>query len=78
MSDNNVSDYEKEKAVNDLQRETYITKTLEELTTDLMVCKLLKQFHNEALEPLEEWKIYLKRFKEEIDGLYERISKRKI
>lgn len=75
MLNNNVSDYEKEKAQNDLQRETYIMKTLEELTTDLMVCKLLKQFHNEALEPLEEWKIYLKRFKEEIDGLYERISK---
>lgn len=75
MLNDTVSDYEKEKAQNDLQRETYIMKTLEELTTDLMVCKLLKQFHNEALEPLEEWKIYLKRFKEEIDGLYERISK---
>lgn len=78
MINDNVSDYEKEKAQNDLQRETYIMKTLEELTTDLMVCKLLKQFHNEALEPLEEWKIYLKRFKEEIDGLYERISKGQI
>lgn len=71
------SDYEKEKAVNDLQRETYITKTLQELTTDLMVCKLLKQFYNEALEPLEEWKIYLERFKKEIDSLYERISNKK-
>ena len=78
MNDDNVSDYEKEKAVNDLQRETYITKTLEELATDLMVCKLLKQFHNEALEPLAEWKIYLKRFKEEIDKLYERVSNKKI
>ena len=71
-------DYEEEKAVNDLQRETFITKTLQELTVDLMVCKLLKQFHKEAKEPLEEWKIYLEKFKKEIDNLYERISKRKI
>lgn len=73
-----LSDYEKEKAVNDLQRETYIAKTLQELTTDLMVCKLLKQYHDEALNPLEEWKIYLEKFKKEIDGLYERVSKRKV
>lgn len=72
------SDYEKEKAVNDLQRETYITKTLQELMTDLMVCKLLKEFHDEALNPLDEWKIYLERFKKEIDSLYEQISKRKV
>lgn len=72
------SDYEKEKAVNDLQRETYITKTLQELITDLMVCKLLKEFHDEALNPLDEWKIYLERFKKEIDSLYEQISKRKV
>ena len=75
---NDISDYEKEKAVNDLQRETYITKTLQELTTDLMVCKLLKQFNDEALDPLEEWKIYLDKFKKEIDNLYERVSKRKV
>lgn len=75
---NDISDYEKEKAVNDLQRETYITKTLQELTTDLMVCKLLKQFNNEALDPLDEWKIYLDKFKKEIDNLYERVSKRKV
>lgn len=73
-----ISDYKKEKSVNDLQRETYITKTLQELTTDLMVCKLLKQFHEEALDPLDEWKIYLDKFKKEIDNLYERVSKRKI
>lgn len=73
-----ISDYKKEKTVNDLQRETYITKTLQELTTDLMVCKLLKQFHEEALDPLDEWKIYLDKFKKEIDNLYERVSKRKI
>lgn len=72
------SDYEKEKAANDLQRETYITKTLQELITDLMVCKLLKEFHDEALNPLDEWKIYLERFKKEIDSLYEQISKRKV
>ena len=72
------TDYEKEKAVNDLQRETYITKTLQELTTDLMVCKLLKQFNDEALDPLDEWKIYLEKFKKEIDNLYERVSKRKV
>lgn len=72
------TDYEKEKAVNDLQRETYITKTLQELITDLMVCKLLKEFHDEALNPLDEWKIYLERFKKEIDSLYEQISKRKV
>ena len=75
---NDISDYEKEKAVNDLQRETYITKTLQELTTDLMVCKLLKQFNDEALDPLDEWKIYLDKFKKEIDNLYERVSKRKV
>ena len=73
-----ISDYEKEKAVNDLQRETYITKTLQELTTDLMVCKLLKQFNDEALDPLDEWKIYLEQFKKEIDNLHERVSKRKV
>ena len=68
----NISEYQKEKAVNDLQRETYINKTLQELTTDLMVCKLLKQFHQEALNPLDEWRIYLEKFKKEI-----RISKEK-
>ena len=74
---NEISDYEKEKAMNNLQREVYITKTLQELSADLMVCKLLKQFHNEALNPLEEWKIYLEKFKKEIDNLYERVSKEK-
>lgn len=73
-----VSEYEKEKRVNDLQRTTFIYKTLQELTTDLMVCKLLKEFHKEALDPLEEWKIYLEDFKKEIDRLYERVSKRKV
>lgn len=73
-----VSEYEKEKRVNDLQRVTFIYKTLQELTTDLMVCKLLKEFHKEALDPLEEWKIYLEDFKKEIDRLYERVSKRKV
>lgn len=73
-----VSEYEKEKRVNDLQRATFIYKTLQELTTDLMVCKLLKEFHKEALDPLEEWKIYLEDFKKEIDRLYERVSKRKV
>lgn len=68
------TDYEKEKAVNDLQREVFIQKTLCELQADLMVCKLLKEFHKEALNPLEEWKIYLEKFKKEIDNLYERIS----
>lgn len=69
-------DYEKEKAQNDLQREVFINKTLCELTTDLMVCKLLKEFHEEALNPLDEWRIYLEKFKKEIDDLYERISNR--
>ena len=73
-----VSEYEKEKRVNDLQRTTFIYKTLQELTADLMVCKLLKEFHKEALDPLEEWKIYLEDFKKEIDRLYERVSKRKV
>ena len=73
-----VSEYEKEKRVNDLQRSTFIYKTLQELTTDLMVCKLLKEFHEEAPDPLEEWKIYLEDFKKEIDRLYERVSKRKV
>ena len=75
---NEPTDYEKEKAQNDLQREVYINKTLNELSADLMVCKLLKEFHEEALPPLEEWKIYLERFKEEIDRLYERVSNRKV
>lgn len=78
MQENEVSDYEKEKAMNDLQREVYIHKTLCELQTDLMVCKCLKDFHKEALNPLDEWKIYLTKFKKEIDSLYERVSKRKI
>lgn len=70
------TDYEKEKRVNDLQRATFIYKTMQELTTDLMVCKLLKDFHEEALNPLDEWKIYLEDFKKEIDRLYYRISKK--
>lgn len=69
-------DYIKEKAQNDLQREVFIEKTLCELTTDLMVCKLLKEFHKEALNPLDEWRIYLEKFKKEIDDLYERVSNR--
>lgn len=68
------TDYEKEKAVNDLQREVFMQKVLCELQADLMVCKLLKNFHKEALNPLEEWKIYLEKFKKEIDNLYERIN----
>lgn len=77
MEENNICEYEKEKKFNDLQREVYINKTLRELTADLMVCKLLKEFHKEASEPLEEWREYLIKFKKEIDNLYERISKRK-
>lgn len=73
-----ISDYEKEKAVNDLQREVFIQKMLCELQADLMVCKLLKEFHKEALNPLEEWEKYLEKFKKEIDSLYERVSNRKI
>lgn len=72
----NNDEYSKEKAMNDLQREVFISKTLCELTTDLMVCKLLKEFHSEALDPLKEWKIYLEKFKKEIDNLYERVSNR--
>ena len=45
------TDYEKEKAMNDLQREAFITKVLAELTVDLTVCKLMCD------EPLKEWKI---------------------
>ena len=71
------TNYEKEKTQNDLQREVFIQKILYELTTDLMVCKLLKEFHKEALNPLDEWKIYLKKIKKEIDNLYEQISNRK-
>lgn len=66
----NPTDYEKEKAVNDLQREAFITKTLAELTVDLTVCELMCD------EPLKEWKIYLEKFKKEIDNLYERVSNR--
>ena len=72
------TDYELEKAQNDLQREIFIYKTQKELMADLMVCKLMKQFNKEALEPLEEWKIYLEKFKKEIDNLYERVSNGKI
>lgn len=74
-----VSNYQKEKRVNDLQRATFIYKTMQELTTDLMVCKLMYDFSpKEAKKPLEEWKTYLEDFKKEIDNLYERISKRKV
>ena len=70
-------DFETEKRFNDLAREDFIRKMLDELTTDLMVCKLLKQFNKEALNPLEEWKIYLEKIKKEIDELYERVSIKK-
>lgn len=74
-----ITDYQKEKAVNDLQREAFINKTLCELQTDLMVCKCMYEFNQEeAKKPLEEWRIYLEKFKKEIDNLYERVSKRKI
>ena len=69
-------DFETEKRFNDLQREVYITKTLNELLADLTVCKLMKEFNEEAKDPLEEWKIYLEKFKKEIDDLYERVSNR--
>ena len=72
MNKEERTDYELEKAMNDLQREAFITKTLAELTVDLTVCKLMCD------EPLEEWKIYLEKFKKEIDNLYERISNGKI
>lgn len=61
---------EAEKAMNDLQREVFITKTLQELEVDLVVCKLMSE------NPLKEWKIYLEKFKKEIDRLYERVSNR--
>ena len=64
------TDYEKEKALNDLQREALITTVLAELTVDLTVCKFKSD------EPLKEWKIYLEKFKKEIDNLYERVSNR--
>ena len=70
----NFKDFESEKRFNDLQREFYINKTLNELLADLNVCKLMKQFNEEAKEPLDEWVIYLEKFKKEIDNLYERIS----
>ena len=72
----NFKDFESEKRFNDLQREFYINKTLNELLIDLNVCKLMKQFNKEAKDPLEEWLIYLEKFKKEIDNLYERISNR--
>lgn len=78
MSKEESTDYELEKAQNDLQREIFIYKTQKELMADLMVCKLMKQFNEEAKEPLEEWKIYLEKFKKEIDRLYERVSNRKV
>ena len=72
-----VSDYLKEKTVNDLHREVFITKILRELTTDLVVCKLLREFHpDEALEPIKEWLLYIEKIKKEIDDLYERVSNR--
>lgn len=72
-----VSDYQKEKAQNDLQREVFINKILCELSTDLVVCKCMKDLHKEALNPLDEWRIYLEKIKKEIDNLYERTSNRK-
>ena len=74
----NFKDFESEKRFNNLQREFYINKTLNELLIDLNVCKLMKQFNEEALDPLDEWKIYLEKFKKEIDDLYERVSNRKV
>lgn len=74
----NFKDFESEKRFNDLQREYYINKTLNELLIDLNICKLMKQFNEEAKEPLDEWKIYLEKFKKEIDDLYERVSNRKV
>lgn len=72
------TDYEKEKRLNDLQRATYIYKTMNELTADLMVCKCMYDYNpKEAKKPLDEWKIYLEDFKKEIDNLYERVSNRK-
>lgn len=72
-----TTEYQQEKAQNDLQREVFINKTLCELQADLIVCKCMYDFNpDEAKKPLEEWKIYLERFKEEIDKLYERISKK--
>ena len=71
---NEPTEYEKELAQNNLQREAFIEKVLCELQTDLVVCKCMKDFNEEALPPLEEWKKYLQRFKEEIDRLYERVS----
>ena len=41
----NFKDFESEKRFNDLQREFYINKTLNELLIDLNVCKLMKQFN---------------------------------
>ena len=74
---NEATDYEKEKAVNDLQREVFITKILRELMTDLVVCKMLREFHtDEALEPINEWLLYIEKIKKEIDNLYERVSNR--
>lgn len=68
-------DFQTEKRYNDLQREAFITKILAELTVDLEVCKLMYEFNKkESLEPIEEWKIYLKKLKKEIDNLYEQIS----
>lgn len=68
MSNIEVTDFEKEKAMNDLQREVFIAKTLNELMVDLVVCKLMSD------DPLKEWKIYLEKLKKEIDTLYERVS----
>lgn len=69
--ENSIKDkeYEIEKAMNDLQRETFINKTLNELQCDLVVCRLFSD------TPLKEWKIYLEKFKKEIDRLYEIVNK---
>jgi len=64
VEENNV-----EKAMNDLQREVFIYKTLCELTVDLTVCKLMCD------DPLKEWKVYLEKFKKEIDRLYEKVCR---
>ena len=68
IRENEAKKKKKEKAMNDLQREAFITKVLAELTVDITVCKLMSD------EPLKEWKIYLEKFKKEIDNLYERVS----
>ena len=75
MKENEASDYEKEKAMNDLQREAFITKTLAELTVDLRKYDLCDELGvdlisiEDLLSKLEDRLYEIKELKDKIKEL---------